>query len=537
MPTIAELFAEAAAERPEGIFLSLPRAAALAYAPDGLSLSYAEVQHSAEGLARDYAAAGYGKGHVVALALDNRPEFLSHFLALNALGVAILPVNPDLGAEELAHQFGIAAPDLAIALPERMAPILSAGMAAGSVIGPQDALPKAPASRGDLPDDAAALLFTSGTTGKPKCCVLSNRYFIKLAQWYVDQGPGAAMHPGEEIILTPLPLFHMNALGCSTLGAVLLRATLVSVDRFSASRWWACVAESRATVVHYLGVMPAILLKLPEGPQDCAHAIRFGFGAGVDPRHQQIFEARFGFPLIEAWAMTETGAGAVTTTAAGDRHIGRRCIGYPAPGMEMLLVGDDGLPVPDGEPGELWVRAAGPDPRDGFFSGYLGNDAATAEAWAGGWFHSGDVVRREAGGDGALFFVDRKKNIVRRSGENIAVVEVEGVLQSLDGIAAVAVAPVPDDIRGEEVMALVIPAPGEVAGEGLARRIFGESAGQLAYHKLPGHIAFVDALPTTGTQKLQRAELRRLANARLGQPATVDLTADKAALRRERQKG
>ena len=401
--------------------------------------------------------AGYGHGATVALLIENRPAFFWHWFALNALGVAILPINPDLQPDDLAHQFSVAEPDLAVALSEHQDLIRAAGMSEARIITPDMRSPTLRSEGVDREygerDDPCALLFTSGTTGKPKCCVLSNDYFIRLARWYINQGGAAAMREAQEIILTPLPLFHMNALACSALGAILLKSTLVPLDRFHARSWWKTVADSGATIVHYLGVMPAILLKLPEEPAERAHRIRFGFGAGVDPRHQVAFEERFGFPLIEAWAMTETGGGAVTTTAGGDRHVGERCIGYPAPGMEYRIVDDNGADAPDGQPGELLVRAKGDQPRQGFFTSYLKDPEATDQAWAGGWFHTGDVVRK--GPDGALYFVDRKKNIVRRSGENIAVVEVEGVLQNLDEVAGVAVAPVPDDIRGEEVFALV----------------------------------------------------------------------------------
>jgi acyl-CoA synthetase (AMP-forming)/AMP-acid ligase II len=184
------------------------------------------------------------------------------------------------------------------------------------------------------------------------------------------------------------------------------------------------------------------------------------------------------------------------------------------------------------------VRARGAEPRRGFFSNYLKDEAATSAAWAGGWFHTGDVVRS----DGiSLFFVDRKKNIVRRSGENIAVVEVEGVLDSLDEVAACAVAPVEDDIRGEEVFALVKLAVGSPVDASAARRlaegIAAACSERLAYFKVPGYIAFVDTLPVTATQKLQRSETRRVAQAALGAAGTVDLRDFKGKLRQRDKAG
>jgi acyl-coenzyme A synthetase/AMP-(fatty) acid ligase len=242
-----------------------------------------------------------------------------------------------------------------------------------------------------------------------------------------------------------------------------------------------------------------------------------------------VFERRFGFPLIEAWAMTETGAGAVTTTAGGPRYVGQRCIGRMDAPVEYSIVDDAGAPVRRGEPGELLVRQKGDAPRRGFFTEYLKDPTATAEAWAGGWFHTGDVVSE--GEDKSIYFVDRKKNIVRRSGENIAVIEVEGVLMTLDGVAGVAVAPVPDDIRGEEVFALIVPREKPADPRALAEAIARGCAERLAYHKAPGYIAFVDSVPVTATQKLQRGTIKPLAAAAVGAPDTIDLRAFKAGLR------
>jgi acyl-CoA synthetase (AMP-forming)/AMP-acid ligase II len=523
-----------AVARPDAVFLRAPAAAELPYAPDGFAYTYGEALARVEALRRAYAAAGYGRGACVALLLENRPDFLWHWLALNALGVSILPINPDLRADDLGYQLSVAEPDLAVALPETDELISQAWGRDARIIAPGEALPacRAQVTRqtGAL-DDPCALLFTSGTTAKPKCCVLSNDYFLRLATWYVNQGGEAAM--GEnEIVLTPLPLFHNNALCCSVTGMILKGGTCVPLDRFSARRWWRIVKDSGATVIHYLGVMPAILLQLEREEAETAHRVRFGFGANVDPRHQDVFERRFGFPLIEAWAMTETGAGAVTTTAGGPRYVGKRCIGRMDAPVEYRIVDDAGADVSRSAAGELLVRQKGDAPRRGFFSEYLKDEAATAEAWAGGWFHTGDVVTE--GDDHSLFFVDRKKNIVRRSGENIAVIEVEGVLMTLDGVAGAAVAPVPDEMRGEEVFALIMPRemPRDAhTAQALAEAIARTCAERLAYHKVPGHIAFVDAIPVTATQKLQRGAIKVLAAQAVGAPGTIDLRDFKARLR------
>jgi acyl-CoA synthetase (AMP-forming)/AMP-acid ligase II len=504
----------------------------LPYAPDGFVYRYGEALARIESLRAAYAAAGYGHGVCVALLLENRPEFFWHWLALNALGVSILPINPDLRADDLAYQLAMVEPDLAVALPETHALVAKAWGTKARIIAPGDAPPACRVTvmrQTSALDDPCALLFTSGTTAKPKCCVLSNDYFLRIADWYVSQGGEAAMRDGAETVLTPLPMFHMNALGCTVVGMLLKGGTIVPLDRFHARRWWRTVKDSGATVIHYLGVMPAILLQLDRDDAESTHSVRFGFGAGVDPRHQEAFERRFKFPLIEAWAMTETGGGAVTSTAGGPRHVGKRCIGRATPSMEYHIVDDERADVARGRAGELLVRQKGDAPRRGFFTEYLKDQTATAEAWDRDWFHTGDVVYE--GDDGSLFFVDRKENIVRRSGENIAVIEVEGVLANIDGVAGVAVAPVPDEMRGEEVFALITPHEPPRDPQAFAEQIARACAERIAYHKVPGHIAFVDTIPLTATQKLQRGSIKAIAAQAVGAPGTIDLRPFKAALR------
>ena len=194
--------------------------------------------------------------------------------------------------------------------------------------------------------------------------------------------------------------------------------------------------------------------------------------------------------------MTETGGGALIAASHEPRHVGSRCIGFPKDDLEIRI---------EGEAGELLVRQRGPDPRKGFFSGYLKDEAATAEAWRDGWFHTGDCVRR--GADGALHFVDRRKNIIRRSGENIAALEVEAALAGHPAIGQVAVIAKPDEVREEEVMACVVLNPGHSPSEAAAVAIQDWCLERLAYFKAPGHVAFLGELPVTSTNKVQKARL------------------------------
>ena len=176
---------------------------------------------------------------------------------------------------------------------------------------------------------------------------------------------------------------------------------------------------------------------------------------------------------------------------------------------------------PHGQPGEMLVRHAGSNKSLGFFSGYLKDAAATEVAWAGGWWHTGDVAR--FGPDGSLHFVDRKKNVIRRSGENISALEVEAVLQGHPSIQQVAVSAVADEVRGEEVMACIVATSGAAPGFKVAADIVDWTMERLAYYKAPGWVSFVAGLPTTATQKIQRGELRTLADRLLVSPDAIDL--------------
>jgi acyl-coenzyme A synthetase/AMP-(fatty) acid ligase len=350
--------------------------------------------------------------------------------------------------------------------------------------------------------------------------VLSNDYFLRCGKWYTEIGGLCTLRQGEERLITPLPMTHVNAMAYSTLAMVLTGGCIIPLDRFHPRSWWQTVRDSRATILHSLGVMPTMLLGFEPSPDDRAHNIRFGFAPGIDPRYHAAFEDRFGIPMIDAWAMTETGAGAVVIASHEPRHIGQSCFGRPQSFMQHRIVDDAGADIADDTPGELLVRSAETDPRAGFFTEYLGDREATEAAWDADWFHTGDVVRRDT--DENLFFVDRRKNVIRRSGENIAAAEVESVLRQHPLVREVACAAFPDELRGEEVLACIVPTEPVVDMTRAASEIVAHVLGELAYFKAPGYVAFVDALPLTATNKIQRGELKAWAHALPGTPSCID---------------
>ncbi len=470
MTTVFSAFERTAAAHAEKPFLE--------FFSQKIRFTYGEALERIADVAARYRARGYGPGHRVALLLENRPEFLLHFLALSSIGASIVPLNPDYREAELQYVLAHSEASLVVtreSFQKKFDP------------------PPAPQPCGA---EECALLYTSGTTGKPKGCLLSDFYFLNVGQRYLDEGGLCAVREGEERLITPLPLFHMNALAVSATAMILTGGCLVQLDRFHPKTWWREVAESRATIVHYLGVMPAVLLTFPEDKYDRAHRVRFGYGANASPKDHAAFEERFGFPLIEAWAMTETGGGALLAASREPRHVGTRCIGLPPPGLQIEI---------EHKSGELMVRQTGPDPRRGFFSGYLKDAEATAQAWRDGWFHTGDAVVR--GPDGSLHFVDRLKNIIRRAGENIAALEVEAALAGHPAIGQVAVIAAPDPVRDEEVMACVVAKQKSLVSRDTAISIQDWCLERLAYFKAPGYVAFLDELPTTATNKVQKAKL------------------------------
>ena len=528
MNTVHEVFAATAARTPGAEFLFTESVTAQAYGIAPGAIRWGEAAAEVARLRQAYAQAGWGHGHRVGLLLENRPAFLLHWFALNALGVSVVPINAEMRSAELSYLIGHSEIGLAVTLPERAADLRAAATQAGvacSAMGAEDPVPPAPcapprASEAVGLHSECALLYTSGTTGRPKGCMLDNAYFLRAGQWYAALDGVCSIRPDAERVITPLPLNHMNAMAFSTMVVLVAGGCLVQLDRFHPKHWLQSARESGATIAHYLGVMPAMLLSAPSSPADRDHAIRWGFGAGVDKKNHAPFEERFAFPLVEAWAMTETGAGACIMAHREPRQVGSSCFGRPPGFLDLKLVDEEGQEVAPSMPGELLVRAMGDEPRRHFFSGYLKDEVATAEAWAGGWFHTGDLVRRDAAGN--LFFVDRKKNVIRRSGENISAVEVESVLNQHPAVKASAVAATPDAVRGDEVLACIVLHEPAQAGQALAASIAQHALDQLAYYKAPGYVAFVDALPLTPSQKIQRGQLRELAHALPGQANCID---------------
>ena len=407
--TVFELFESAALRVPEGGCLCAPPMTGRPYHPEGVEIGYREARERVAALSALYRAAGYGRGHRVALLLENRPDFHLNWWALNALGCGIVPINPAYRRDEMVYLLDHSEAALVVSVPERMAdveaavgdlanavPIIDAASLPSRLPGPRDGA-KAGGARHRRRGSAALHL---GHHGAAQGLHPHQPLFPQRCPLVSRAGGLMTLEDGCERLLNPLPLHHANALAIGSMAMLSAAGCIVMADRFHPRSWWADVAATRATIIHYLGIMPPLLLSLPPGPQDRAHSVRFGAGAGIDPKHHEAFEERFGFPLIEGWGMTEV---AMPTWASVEpRQTDTRAFGRPLSGCEVRVVDDEDREVPPDVPGELTLRMTGGDPRRGLFSGYLKDPAATEEAWRGGWFHTGDVVTRAA--DGMLCF-------------------------------------------------------------------------------------------------------------------------------------
>ena len=527
--TIGAAFSAAVSAHADRPFLAVPANEGRAFLPSGFEMSYGEAGKRIGEFAALYRQAGYGVGHRVATLLENHPEHVLHTLALNSIGVCCVPINPDYRAAEIAYLVDHSEPDLILTLGSREASIAEAlaqsvhrppVVVSEPFTGPLDKAVRPVADARPLPETPASILYTSGTTGRPKGCVLSHGYEIASGAWYASLGGVAGLRTAADRIYNPLPLYHANAGVVSLMGAILTGNCQIQPDRFHPQRWWREVAETGATIVHYLGVIAPVLLKLAPGEHERRHKVRFGIGAGIEPELHAAFEKRFGFPMIELWGMTEMVR--VLGDTVEPRQVGTRAFGRAMPGIDVRVVDDEDRDVPGEMPGELLVRHSAATPRRGCFSGYLKDEAATEAAWQGGWFHTGDVVWR--GPDGMLHFVERKKNIIRRSGENIAAAEVEAVLLTHPDVQQVAVMAVQDELRDEEVLACVVLKRARTEKEA-ATALFQHCNERLAYYKAPGWIHIVPSLPTTGTQKIQKHSIYPAGSDPRGLPDIVDMRA------------
>jgi crotonobetaine/carnitine-CoA ligase len=356
-----------------------------------------------------------------------------------------------------------------------------------AALAPLPPLPEPPIASSDI----LAILYTSGTTGPAKgvlCPQAQYHWWGVLSARILGVGPG-------DVLCTTLPLFHINALNTFA-QATLAGARVAYEPRFSASGFWTTMRARGATVVYLLGAMVPILLAQPVSAAERGHRVRIGLGPGVPASAAAAFRERTGVPLVEGYGSTETNF----VIASSPERSRPGCMGWLQPGFDARVVDANDFELPDGEAGELLLRADAPF---AFSSGYFGRPEATLAAWRNLWFHTGDRVVREA--DGAFRFVDRIKDAIRRRGENISSHEVEQVLQAHPAVAAVAVYPVRSELAEDEVMAAVVTREGATLDPA---ELAAFCRTRLPYFAIPRYVEVVADLPRTENGKVQKFRLR-----------------------------
>lgn len=464
-------------------------------------------------LANGLATMGIDKGSKVALMLPNCSEFLGIWFACARLGAVEVPVNVNVRGHLLRHIVHhsdtvliVTRPDYLEALGDVMddLPTLKTVIVAGGTL-PQDHRKRwerfealenqdCTAVERDIdPFDPAAIIFTSGTTGPSKGAVLTHSYFL----WFGERCAELRAMGEEEVLYTCLPLFHANAQALTVMPALLRGQTAVLDTHFTASGYWERLRTFGATQFNYIGGMIPILMKQPPGPEDRQQRVTLALGAAAPRNQWREFEARFGLRVMECYGQTEDCA--VTANPLDETRVGS--IGKTCWGYEMRVVDDCGHRVPDGEIGEFVVR---PEHPGILMQGYYKMPEETLAVCRDLWFHTGDFGWRDA--DGYFFFMDRKKDALRRRGENISAYEVEIVVNEHPSVLESAVFAVPSDVGEDDVMVVAILKPGHKLA---AADLIEHCQTRLAYFAVPRYVDFREDLPKTPTHRVEKYKLRQ----------------------------
>ena len=457
----------------------------------GESLTFAEVRSRSIDLATALAHRGIATGDRVAVMLGNRAEFPLTWLALVRLGAAMVPVNPQYRADDAGH----------ILRHSRAVAVVTAGEftervrdAAGDVpVLEIDELPQrleGPPEHRVAAEDTVNIQYTSGTTGRPKGCVLSHRYWLELGGGLVEEFPYLN---ADDTMLTAQAFSYLDP-QWNVVAALLAGAHLVVLDGFHPSTFWEKVRKHEVTYFYCLAAMPNLLLKMPPDPLDKSHRVRVVQCSAIPPARHAEIEQRWGVKWYEAFGMTETGADLRVTDDDHDELVGSGCVGAATRVKEARIMDVHDFPVPRGEVGELVLRGTG------LMDRYEADPDATATAFRGGWFHTGDLARMDD--DDRVYLVGRLKDMIRRAGENVSAREVEDVLMTHKDVRLAAVIAVPDDLRGEEVKAFV-----SVGGEVLVADLAEHCEQRLARFKVPRYWEVCDDLPVTDSHRVAKARL------------------------------
>jgi crotonobetaine/carnitine-CoA ligase len=476
---------------------------------DGVEVSYRTLREEVERFA-GYLKERIAPGEMVAVVLRNRAEFMIAWLAVLAVRGVLVPVNPDDRDQDAGHVLRDSQAVLAIATVEhadllaRLRPELP-DLRDVVVVGEQEPRGLAPYTGArSLPleessarrEDPTNVYYTSGTTGPPKGCIVDHEWWLRTVDVLLRRIPQTP----DDRVLCCLQFFYADPghllLECLTTGG-----TLVVMRHFSVRRFWDVVREHRVTVILSFSSIPLFLLAAPPDPRDRDTSVRVARHVAMPADlHREIVE-RWAFPWIEGYGITEGNVVTSMPLEYAKEMTGSGSIGIPVPEVDVRLVDDQGTDVPLGTTGEFLVR--GP----GMFRGYLNRPDAAAEALVDGWLHTGDLGRADE--RGFLYFVGRKKDIIRRSSQNLAAAEVEDALRAHPGILDAAVIPVPDRERGEEVKAYLQLADGTTSEMLPPAEVVEFCAARLAAYKVPRYLEYrTEDFPRTPSMRVRKELLK-----------------------------
>jgi crotonobetaine/carnitine-CoA ligase len=481
-----------------------------------LRFSYMDMDRFSNRCAHAFQGLGVTKGDKVSIMLPNCPEYIFIWFGLSKIGSVEVPVNNSYKGEFLRHIvdqsdskiFVVAAEFLdRLKLIEGSLSKLEKVIVMGEVSREEMKAFRVPVIAWDdffaaseepvdvevFPWDPLSIIYTSGTTGLSKGALGCHNFWIVCAEKMLEYRDSRR----EDVFLTFLPLYHFNAQVLTTLITLIVEAEMVLLDRFSASRFWDEIRHYGATQFNYLGAVMPILAKQPERPDDLDNPARIALGAGCPPAVMAEVEKRFGIKCLEGFGMTEIGI--PVHVRVDDRREGS--CGKPMDIYEMKLVNDQDEEVPPGENGEIIFR-----PRVPFvmMSEYYNMPEKTLEVYRNLWFHTGDLARKDE--DGYFYFVDRKKDALRRRGENISSFEVERAINSHPKVLESAAVAAKSELAEDEVKICVVLKPGEtLTPEELIEWV----NDRMPYFAVPRFVEFMEALPKTPTERVQKYLLKQ----------------------------
>ena len=503
--TAAQLLGERASRHPERVFVRTK----------DVELTYQQVAEGSSRLARGLADLGVGAGAPVTMVMRNSTDHVLSSFAIHRAGGVPVPLNTGLMGQPLLHQLQLSrSPVLLIdaELVSVVAPLLEElsalrhvivrGACQAEVVGMSSvswwdfdelfaASPMAPAVNTDELAPGM-MLFTSGTTGPSKACVLSHRYLLRQGSWHVKYLGLTA----DDVLYSPFPLFHIDSATLTVIAALHAGGTAAIGERFSASGFWNEVVDFGATVFNFMGATLSILWKQQGSVDEGKHRVRLAWGVPLPP-WQREFEKRFGFPLYEVYGLTDGGVVAYDPLDGSKRpgSCGRVIDEY-----EVAIGDDRGDLLPRGAVGEIVIR-----PREvgTTMSEYFGMPEETLRAFEGLWLHTGDLGRLDQGG--SLYFLGRRKDSIRRRGENISAFEVEEIVAQHPDVIEVAAIGVPSDLTEEDVKVCVVLRSGvSLSPSELVDFCFEHAPA----HMVPRYIEIVPSLPKTPTQKVEKFRLQ-----------------------------